>query len=780
MQKKFFFVLAMLLLCQAQAAIYISPKGNDKAQGTKKAPLKSLSMAIKKASKQSDKKIILLDGFYELKKTITFTPKHSGIKIKAAHEGKAIISGSYSFTPKWKTYKNNILVCDLPKKLDLNKGGFDQMSIAEQMQRLARYPNYDVKGRFFGGTSADSLSANRIRSWKNPTGGFVHSLHGKEWGGDHWRITGKKSDTQLNLEGGWMNNRPTGMHHSRRFVENIFEELDAPGEWFLDRQQRKIYFYPTKNLKLKNKKIVLSRLETLLHFKGTIKKPVKDIKINGIVFKNTTRTFMKTKEALLRSDWRIFRGGALFFEGAKNCKISNCTLTDLGGNALFVSSYNEKLKFTRNHIYKIGANAVAFVGLPSSVWNPMFDPYGRPTSWDKINKKDKGPKTEDYPRQCIVDNSLIHDVGQLEKQAAPIQISMSYAITIRRSSLYDCPRAGINIGENAFGGHLIEYCDVFNTVLETGDHGSFNSWGRDRYWHLNYGGVAREVAKNPELPKLDMLAPNTIRNSRWRCDHGWDIDLDDGSSWYNIYNNLCLKGGIKLREGYYRTVENNIMFTNTFHPHVWFYNCDDVFKKNIVFADYAHIQLSGWGKEVDYNFFPNEKSLKAAQARKTDKHSVYGSIEFRNPSKLDFRIKKNSKLLKLGFKPFPMDKFGVQKKSLKAIAKVPPMNVFDAKKAAKIDATVRDFLGAKVKNLTTMGELSATGMDGIRGIFLTDVKGGTKAYNGGLRTRDVIVKVNGVRVDRYKQLQKEWKKAKGSVEITIVRLQHEHHKRIQK
>jgi hypothetical protein len=34
--------------------------------------------------------------------------------------------------------------------------------------------------------------------------------------------------------------------------------------------------------------------------------------------------------------------------------------------------------------------------------------------------------------------------------------------------------------------------------------------------------------------------------------------LDDGSSNYQIYNNLCLNGGIKLREGFYRTVENNI------------------------------------------------------------------------------------------------------------------------------------------------------------------------------------------------------------------------------
>ena len=38
-----------------------------------------------------------------------------------------------------------------------------------------------------------------------------------------------------------------------------------------------------------------------------------------------------------------------------------------------------------------------------------------------------------------------------------------------------------------------------------------------------------------------------------------DIDLDDGSSNYHIYNNICLNGGLKLREGFYRTVENNII-----------------------------------------------------------------------------------------------------------------------------------------------------------------------------------------------------------------------------
>ena len=165
------------------------------------------------------------------------------------------------------------------------------------------------------------------------------------------------------------------------------------------------------------------------------------------------------------------------------------------------------------------------------------------------------------------------------------------------------PRAGINIGDGCWGGHVIEFCDVFDTVKETGDHGSFNSWGRDRYWGLK--GIdldAITAGKDRDLPMLDAVEPIMLRNNRWRCDHGWDIDLDDGSSNYHIYNNLCLHGGIKNREGFYRTVENNIMVNNSFHPHVWFHGSGDVFRRNIVFATFKPIEMKPpWGKECDFN-----------------------------------------------------------------------------------------------------------------------------------------------------------------------------------
>ena len=144
--------------------------------------------------------------------------------------------------------------------------------------------------------------------------------------------------------------------------------------------------------------------------------------------------------------------------------------------------------------------------------------------------------------------------------------------------------AGINIGDGCWGGHVIEFCDIFDTVKETGDHGSFNSWGRDRFWGLDGLNLNDDKVWEAEkdVPLLDAVKTVMIRNNRWRCDHGWDIDLDDGSTNYHIYNNLCLHGGLKNREGFHRMVENNIIVNNGFHPHVWYKHSQDVFRRNII------------------------------------------------------------------------------------------------------------------------------------------------------------------------------------------------------
>jgi hypothetical protein len=370
---------------------------------------------------------------------------------------------------------------------------------------------------------------------------FFHVMHKGRWGGFHYKIVGVDENGEAILEGGHQNNRPSTPHPENRMVENVLEELDSPGEWYFDEDTRQLYYWPQEGIDMKTAKFEGVVLKSFIEIKGDLGNPVSDISIEGIKFEYAQRTFMEEYEPLLRSDWTIYRGAAIFLEGVENCTVADCEFVNLGGNVIFVSGYNDQVKISGNHIHDCGASAISFVGDPSAVRSPSFQ-YGEFVELDEMDTI-PGPKNELYPRNCIVTDNLIHRIGRIEKQTAGVQISMAMEITVSHNSIYDVPRAGINIGDGTWGGHILEFNDVFNTVLETGDHGSFNSWGRDRFWHPRRNIMDSMTTANPDMPNWDAIHTTIIRNNRFRCDHGWDIDLDDGSSNYHIYNNLCLNGG---------------------------------------------------------------------------------------------------------------------------------------------------------------------------------------------------------------------------------------------
>ncbi len=177
------------------------------------------------------------------------------------------------------------------------------------------------------------------------------------------------------------------------------------------------------------------------------------------------------------------------------------------------------------------------------------------------------------------------------------------------------------------------------------------------------------------------MKPIVLANNRWRCDHGWDIDLDDGSSFYIITNNLCLHGGIKNREGFGRVVENNIMVDGGYDPHVWYDASGDIFRHNIVWTDYrpANMHPPPWGADMDFNLVhkygatANAPATQLQQQSGRDEHSIVADAQFVDPAHGDYRVKDGSPALALGFVNFPMDQFGVQKPELKAIARIPQL-----------------------------------------------------------------------------------------------------------
>jgi len=138
--------------------------------------------------------------------------------------------------------------------------------------------------------------------------------------------------------------------------------------------------------------------------------------------------------------------------------------------------------------------------------------------------------------------------------------------------------AGINFGDGCWEGHVIEFCDVFDTVKETGDHRSFNSWGRDRGYR----------------------------------------DLDGGSTNYRIYNNLCLRGGIKNRDGFCRVVENNIKINCGFDPHCWYKHSQDIVRRNIMGSDH----YTGGTLLLFLPVSHGQSSLSSSTHRRRPRHSL--------------------------------------------------------------------------------------------------------------------------------------------------------------
>ncbi len=741
---------------------FVAPAGKDSNPGTLEKPFANLQRA-QQAVRQKPGAVFVRGGTYYLPKTLVFTALDSGregapVVYQAYENEQPVISGGVGLENlDWQPAKGGIFQAKVPADLRT-----EEIFVNGERQILARYPNFDPAAKYFDGFAADAISANRIARWADPAGGYFHAMHPSLWGDFTWRITGKDANGEVTKEGGWQNNRGGAVHRTIRFVENIFEELDAPGEWFLEAKTHTLYFYPPTGLDLKSAQVEATRLRSLVEFHGNEANPVRFVTLRGLTFRHAARTVMDTKEPMLRSDWAIYRGGAIFFEGAEDCAVEDSFIDQVGGNAVFINHYNRRIAVRGCRIAKAGASGVCFFGDPQAARNPLFH-------YDQVNKledldRTPGPKSNSYPADCLVDNCLIYLTGRVEKQTAGVAIDLAQSITVRSCSIYDMPRSGINIGDGCWGGHVIEFCDIFDTVKETGDHGSFNSWGRDRFWRPKIAEVNEWVKEVPDLPRLDAVKPVILRNNRWRCDHGWDIDLDDGSSNYIITNNLCLRGGIKNREGYGRIVENNVTVSSGLHPHVWYAASGDIFRRNIVWTDYrpALMPPAPWGGEMDHNLMHQEGATKGPAVRLQrhsgrDEHSIVADAQFMDPAKGDYRVKDGSPALALGFVNFPMDQFGVRKPGLKALARTPvlPGSKLIADPSAKRDIAPRKWLGASVRNIADQGEMSAFGLPGVTGVLVLEVPAASALARAGLQRNDVILSVNGTKAAAVTTLLQE-------------------------
>lgn len=738
---------------------YVSMKGDDLSDGSCNAPVRSFQKAINlvrqyKTCSTENITVNIEEGTYYLREPIRFTKDDSGIEsshIIYQGIGNVIISGAIRINPDWKYYKDGIYMTKVPKGL-----AFDQLFINGRKKIMARYPDYDENAKYFHGYAKDCLAPERIKRYADPKGGFIHAMHEALWGDFHYHITGRTDENELKYVGGWQNNRPSKMHETIRFIENVFEELDSPGEWYYDSKEI-LYYIPEKDEELIDAVCEGVCLKNLITIQGTQDFPVKYLEFRNLNFRHAMRTFMEPMEPILRSDWCIYRGGAIYLEGTENLSIDGCSIIDVGGNAVTISNYNRYTTIKNCEIEGAGANSILFIGDLEAVRSPLFG-YDNFFADEENIDWTPGPKTQNYPSKCVVEGNLLVRNGSVEKQSAGISLSICEEINIYHNTIYDVPRAGINICDGTWGGHRIEKNVVFDTVRETQDHGAFNSWGRDRFWDPRYYEMERKLKENPDLPLLDARQTVIIRNNIFECANGWDIDLDDGSSNYLITENLCLRGGIKNREGVCREVTNNILLNNTFHPHVWFEKSRDVFAKNIIFRPYEDINLNAWGELFDSNILYHRGPIAAAselhEKSGMDIYSICAELQFADAASGDFRVQNEEILQRLQIKSLNFQDCGVLDGRLKEKAASPFEELYEINPVFLKDDNIYQFEDMKLKRLTGLGEVSATGMFKETGIYIKEVTNGSKWWNKGLREKDVILAVGKHEVTEVKEAMK--------------------------
>jgi len=832
--------------------LFVSTTGDDSNPGTKDKPFKTLQGAQKAVRGSPDRgkvaiTVNVLAGTYYVGHTIVFTSADSGSQaapVTYTGAGAAALSGgvplsNLTFTP----YKNGVMQAAVPSSTLANYS-FDDGKVAPtvsanapgssgptygfssvlllngQRQHMARYPNYTDPTKAYGGNASDASS--RPNSWSHKPSSsqpaYLHGVHGQLWGSEDYIVTGGGQQ-----QGPLCNGRPQGINGTQ-FVENGFDELDAPGEWYYDRTgiagtAGTLYFYPPTGVdltKASSYTLEMAGIERIFEFDGgcgtgaartlddggvglpsysttsacASTLPVQWVTLDGFHYIDTLRTFPSCNEQILRSDWQIYRGGSIFVTGGQHVTISNSFFDQLGGAGVFVNGYNDSVSVTGNLFIDTGSSAILFMGSNKAVRNPLFG-YGAGTVPVAQLDMTPGPQTNDYPSNCSATENLIHDIGDPELQVAGVAIDMADSITVSHNSIYNMPRAGINVGDGCWGGHTISYNDVFATVLFTGDHGSYNSWGRDRYWDSSTGSIESRVGNPPSsLPLLDAVKPITMAHNRWRCDQGWDVDLDDGSTNYKFTDNVFLSGGLKWREGYYRDGENNVLVQQNTTPcapnaavsdvsgclsmHVWPKGSSDMFIHNI-FWGLAPDSPDAYGKEIDYNLYESASALSTAQnSYHTDAHSASGNPNFIDPTHGNFQLGTSSPATALGIVSLPppsTEQYGVTVPALRAQAATPPFGNVGLK-PVNTDAGARDctttatWLGATIENLCP-GELSLVGLGYSVGVFILTVPAGSQAASDGIQALDVILEFNGVSVVSLTDLSSAYAAVQAGQSITL-------------
>jgi Fibronectin type III domain len=312
------------------AAIYVSTQGDDANPGTRALPVRTLAHArdLVRAllpTAGGDVTVYLAGGTYRLEAPLVLDARDSGrdghdVVYTALPGAEPILSGGVRVTG-WKLADpaRNLWAAPAPAGLaDTRQLYVDGVRAFRTRGRLPvrlrrtaegylassavmagwRNPS-DLEFVYTGGNELWSEPSVGAGSWTEPRCP-VAAIRGREilmaepcWDNSTRRVmlpAGSRFRRTANLVG------PAGVGAEPAYVENAYELLGTPGQWYFDRPARTIYYVPRPGEDLRRADVEAPRLERLIVGAGTPERPVHNLVFSGLQFSYATWLFPDTPE----------------------------------------------------------------------------------------------------------------------------------------------------------------------------------------------------------------------------------------------------------------------------------------------------------------------------------------------------------------------------------------------------------------------------------------------------------------------------------------------------
>lgn len=458
--------------------IFVSPNGDDKNSGTRNAPVKTVerALALAKALDKEEKVILLADGEYHIS-AVTLTREDNGVTFFA--ENNAVLNGGITLNPSdFTDYDQHIKMLDL-KKYGITKEAvgnvraFGQYNTAEKYnasgslycelfcddKRMtpARYPNdgeeplktgkitdngdskeiytksgtqqnpdWETMKNPRGGTfSVDNALTERIAGWKNSPDIWMFGYFQYDWA---------DSTTPLkSFDSGSITTEYASVYGFKEGADyyffNVFEELDAENEWYIDRENLTLYWIPPADFEQKSIQLSLETKD-LITLDGA-----QSITFDGITLTGT-------------------RACALKGTGS-NITVRGCTVRNIGETAIELEG--TQLKIEGNHITGTGKAGIVLTG---------------------------GDRNTLTSSENAVTNNLIHDWSQIYQTYQAAVALHGAGSVCSQNEIFNSPHEAITYSGN---NHTIEYNVIHDVVLKSSDAGAIYA---GRSWS-GYGNTIR-------------------------------------------------------------------------------------------------------------------------------------------------------------------------------------------------------------------------------------------------------------------------------------------------